>query len=177
MFSFEFAVLDWIQANLRSPIMDLLMAAITTLGNHGLVWLILAGILLLTPKHRKAGVAVLAGLALEVVCCNLVLKPLVGRIRPCDVNPAVQLLVARPDDFSFPSGHTGASFAAVSALYFSRSRLWMPSLILAVLIAFSRLYLYVHYPTDILAGALLGIMTGWAGNLVSAYANRKLRLN
>ena len=177
MFSFEFAVLDWIQANLRSPIMDLLMTAITTLGNHGLVWLILAGILLLTPKHRKAGVAVLAGLALEVVCCNLVLKPLVGRIRPCDVNPAVQLLVARPDDFSFPSGHTGASFAAVSALYFSRSRLWMPSLILAVLIAFSRLYLYVHYPTDILAGALLGIMTGWAGNLVSAYANRKLRLN
>ena len=177
MFSFEFAVLDWIQANLRSPIMDLLMTAITTLGNHGLVWLILAGILLLTPKHRKAGVAVLAGLALEVACCNLVLKPLVGRIRPCDVNPAVQLLVARPDDFSFPSGHTGASFAAVSALYFSRSRLWMPSLILAVLIAFSRLYLYVHYPTDILAGALLGIMTGWAGNLVSAYANRKLRLN
>ncbi len=177
MFSFEFAVLDWIQANLRSPIMDLLMTAITTLGNHGLIWFILAGILLLTPKHRKAGVAVLAGLALEVVCCNLVLKPLVGRIRPCDVNPAVQLLVARPDDFSFPSGHTGASFAAVSALYFSRSRLWMPSLILAVLIAFSRLYLYVHYPTDILAGALLGIMTGWAGNLVSAYANRKLRLN
>ena len=177
MFSFEFAVLDWIQANLRSPIMDLLMTAITTLGNHGLVWLIPAGILLLTPKHRKAGVAVLAGLALEVVCCNLVLKPLVGRIRPCDVNPAVQLLVARPDDFSFPSGHTGASFAAVSALYFSRSRLWIPSLILAVLIAFSRLYLYVHYPTDILAGALLGIMTGWAGNLVSAYANRKLRLN
>lgn len=177
MFSFEFAVLDWIQANLRSPIMDLLMTAITTLGNHGLVWFILAGILLLTPKHRKAGVAVLAGLALEVACCNLVLKPLVGRIRPCDVNPAVQLLVARPDDFSFPSGHTGASFAAVSALYFSRSRLWMPSLILAVLIAFSRLYLYVHYPTDILAGALLGIMTGWAGNLVSAYANRKLRLN
>ena len=177
MFSFEFAVLDWIQANLRSPIMDLLMTAITTLGNHGLIWFILAGILLLTPKHRKAGVAVLAGLALEVICCNLVLKPLVGRIRPCDVNPAVQLLVARPDDFSFPSGHTGASFAAVSALYFSRSRLWMPSLILAVLIAFSRLYLYVHYPTDILAGALLGIMTGWAGNLVSAYANRKLRLN
>ena len=177
MFSFEFAVLDWIQANLRSPIMDLLMTAITTLGNHGLVWFILAGILLLTPKHRKAGVAVLAGLALEVACCNLVLKPLVGRICPCDVNPAVQLLVARPDDFSFPSGHTGASFAAVSALYFSRSRLWMPSLILAVLIAFSRLYLYVHYPTDILAGALLGIMTGWAGNLVSAYANRKLRLN
>ena len=170
MLSFEFAILDWIQANLRNPIMDLLMPAITTLGNSGLIWIILAGILILMPKYRKVGVAVMAGLVLEVVCCNLVLKPLVARIRPCDVNTAVQLLIARPGDFSFPSGHAGASFAAASALYFSRNRLWVPSLMLAVLIAFSRLYLYVHYPTDILAGALLGVMTGWVGNWVSIYA-------
>lgn len=176
MLSFEFAILDWIQANLRNPIMDLLMPAITTLGNSGLIWIILAGILILMPKYRKVGVAVMAGLVLEVICCNLVLKPLVARVRPCDVNTAVQLLVARPDDFSFPSGHTGASFAAASALPFSRSRLWIPSLVLAVLIAFSRLYLYVHYPTDILAGALLGVMAGWAGRWVSAYANEKLLL-
>ena len=176
MLSFEFAILDWIQANLRNPIMDLLMPAITTLGNSGLIWIILAGILILMPKYRKVGMAVMAGLALEVICCNLVLKPLVARVRPCDVNTAVQLLVARPDDFSFPSGHTGASFAAASALPFSRSRLWIPSLVLAVLIAFSRLYLYVHYPTDILAGALLGVMAGWAGRWVSAYANEKLLL-
>lgn len=140
--------------------MDLLMPAITALGNSGLIWIILAGVLILMPKYRKIGVAVLTGLVLEVICCNLVLKPLVARIRPCDVNTAVQLLVARPDDFSFPSGHTGASFAATSALFFSRSRLWIPSLILSVLIAFSRLYLYVHYPTDILAGMLLGVLTG-----------------
>ena len=76
---------------------------------YGLIWIILAGILLFMPKYRKIGVAVLAGLVLEVICCNRVLKPLVARIRPCDVNTAVQLLVARPDDFSFPSGHTGAS--------------------------------------------------------------------
>ena len=176
MLSFEFAILDWIQANLRNPIMDLLMPAITTLGNSGLIWIILAGILILMPKYRKVGVAVIVGLALEVICCNLVLKPLVARVRPCDVNTAVQLLVVRPDDFSFPSGHTGASFAAASALSFSRSRLWIPSLVLAVLIAFSRLYLYVHYPTDILAGALLGVMAGWAGRWVSAYANEKLLL-
>ena len=176
MLSFEFAILDWIQANLRNPIMDLLMPAITTLGNSGLIWIILAGILILMPKYRKVGVAVMAGLVLEVICCNLVLKPLVARVRPCDVNTAVQLLVVRPDDFSFPSGHTAASFAAASALSFSRSRLWIPSLVLAVLIAFSRLYLYVHYPTDILAGALLGVMAGWAGRWVSAYANEKLLL-
>ena len=164
MLSFEFAILDWIQVNLRNPIMDLLMPAITTLGNSGLIWIILAGILIIMPKYRKVGVAVMAGLVLEVICCNLVLKPLVARIRPCDVNTAVQLLIARPDDFSFPSGHTGASSAAVSAFYASRSRLWMPLLILAVLIAFSRLYLYVHYPSDILAGVVIGIMAGWIGS-------------
>lgn len=162
--SFEFAILDWIQENLRNPILDLLMPAITTLGNSGLIWIILAGILILMPKYRKVGVAVMAGLVLEVICCNLVLKPLVARIRPCDVNTAVQLLIARPDDFSFPSGHTGTSFAAVAALYASRSRLWIPSLILAVLIAFSRLYLYVHYPSDVLAGVVIGIMAGWIGS-------------
>ncbi len=164
MLSFEFTILDWIQANLRNPIMDLLMPAITTLGNSGLIWIILAGILILMPKYRKVGVAVMAGLVLEVICCNLVLKPLVARIRPCDVNTAVQLLIARPDDFSFPSGHTGASFAAVAALYTSRNRFWIPSLILAGLISFSRLYLYVHYPTDILAGIAIGVMAGWIGS-------------
>ena len=174
MLSFEFAILDWIQTNLRNPAMDLLMPLITALGNSGLIWLILAGILILVPKYRKVGAAVLVGLVLEVVCCNVVLKPLVARIRPCDVNTAVQLLVVKPDDFSFPSGHTGASFAAASALYCNRNRLWIPSFILAVLIAFSRLYLYVHYPTDILAGILLGVMAGGIGSLVSIYAERKI---
>ena len=163
MLSYEFAILDWIQANMRNPALDLLMPAITALGNSGLIWLLLAGILLLTPKHRRAGAAVLAGLVLEIICCNMVLKPLVARVRPCDVNTAVQLLIARPDDFSFPSAHTGASFAAAAALFADRNRLWIPSLILALLIAFSRLYLYVHYPTDILAGAAIGMMAGWVG--------------
>lgn len=177
MLSYEFAILDWIQANMRNPTLDLLMPAITALGNSGLIWLLLAGILLLTPKHRRAGAAVLAGLVLEIICCNMVLKPLVARVRPCDVNTAVQLLIARPDDFSFPSGHTGASFAAAAALFADRNRLWIPSLILALLIAFSRLYLYVHYPTDILAGAAIGMMAGWAGRqAVDILWKRKRRL-
>ena len=149
------------------------MPAITALGNSGLIWIVLAGVLILVPKCRKAGGAVLAGLVLEVVCCNLVLKPLVARIRPCDVNTAVSLLIPRPDDFSFPSGHTGASFAAVAALCTSRNRLWMPSLLLAALIAFSRLYLYVHYPTDVLAGVVIGTMTGWAGTKIAEILWRK----
>jgi len=97
------------------------------------------------------------------------LKPLVGRVRPCTVNPAVELLVACPTDASFPSGHTASSFAAVGALRAAGSRLWLPGLALAVLIAVSRLYLYVHWPTDVLFGALLG----WALGYLARWLLRK----
>ena len=159
----ELAALDWIQLHLQSGMGDMIMPLITKLGNGGAVWLALAVLLLLWPKTRKLGLAMGLGLALEVLCCNVVLKPLVARVRPCDLNPEVRLLIPRPEDFSFPSGHTASSFAAVSALYFGKSRLWAPAGVLAAAIAFSRLYLYVHFPSDVLAGALIGSMAGWAG--------------
>ncbi len=163
MLTWEFSVLDFIQVHLRSGLGDAVMPLITHLGDSGAIWAVMSLGLLFHPKTRKAGAAMAAALALEVVCCNLVLKPFVARVRPCDINTAVGLLVPRPDDFSFPSGHTGASFAAAFALYFSKSRLYLPAFILAALIGFSRLYLYVHYPTDVLAGTLLGVLLGWAG--------------
>ena len=156
-------ILDYIQAHLRSGFFDTVMPLITALGNGGAIWIGCSAVLLLIPKTRKTGAAMAGSLILEALCCNVILKPLIGRIRPCEVNAAVQLLIAHPTDFSFPSGHTGASFAAVSALYFSRNRLWRVALILAALIAFSRLYLYVHYPSDVLAGAFICIMAGWFG--------------
>ena len=173
MLTWEFSVLDFIQTHLRSSIGDIVMPLISRLGDGGVVWIVLALVLLIYPKTQKTGAALMAALALEVLCCNLILKPFVARIRPCDINTAVQLLVPRPGDFSFPSGHTGAAFAAAYALYFSRSRLRFPALVLAALIGFSRLYLYVHYPTDVLAGAVLGVLLGGAGCALVFWAENR----
>ena len=158
----EFRILNFLQG-IRTPVGDAVMCFITKLGDAGMIWIVLAAILLLIFRTRKTGVVIMAALCIDLVVCNGILKNLFARIRPCDVNTQIQLLIARPDDFSFPSGHTAASFAAVAALYFSGERkLWKPALILACLIAFSRLYLYVHYPTDILGGILVGIAAGYA---------------
>lgn len=163
---FELSILDLLQNCLQSNFLDDAMPIITRLGDGGIIWCAAAVILLAVPKTRRIGAAVIISLALEAVCCNLILKPLVERPRPCDINTAFNLLIPRPTDYSFPSGHTGAAFAAVYALYFAKSRLWLPACILAALIAFSRLYLYVHYPTDILAGVILGIISGRAAKAI-----------
>lgn len=111
---------------------------------------------------RKYGLAMLVGLCIDVIVCNGLLKNLVARTRPCDVNTAIQLLISHPTDYSFPSGHTAASFTAVAALYFSGDKkIWKAAIVLGILIAFSRMYLYVHYPTDILGGLLLGITSAY----------------
>lgn len=160
----EFKILDFLQG-LRIPVGDAVMCFITKLGDAGVIWIVLAVILLLIPKTRKNGLVIMAALCIDLVLCNGILKNLFARIRPCDVNTQIQLLIARPDDFSFPSGHTAASFAAVAALYFSGERkIWKLALALACLIAFSRLYLYVHYPTDILGGIFVGLVAGYMGN-------------
>mgnify|MGYP003371998322 FL=1 len=159
----ELAVLDWLQAHLRCDFLDAVMPWISRICDHGEIWILLAAVLLLLRKHRWTGMSLSFALILDLICCNIVLKPLVGRIRPFLVNTAVELLTAPPADASFPSGHTAASFAAVFALRASGSPLWKPAAVLASVIAFSRLYLYVHWPTDVLGGILVGAAAGWAG--------------
>lgn len=163
MQNLEFAILNWIQAHLRCGFLDAVMPLVSGLCAHGEIWILLALALLLFRRTRRQGAAVAWGLVLDLIACNLLLKPLFGRLRPFAVDPGVLLLVEPPLDASFPSGHTAASFAAVSALRGSGSALWGPSLALALLIAFSRLYLYVHWPTDVLGGAVLGAAVGWMG--------------
>lgn len=120
--------------------------------------------MLILPKTRKTGIIVAAALLMNLILCNLILKNLVARVRPYDVNTAIAILIKKPLDFSFPSGHTAASFAAMTALFLAKmKKAWIAALVLAVLIAFSRLYFYVHYPTDVLGGAVVGILSGIIG--------------
>lgn len=171
--AFEFQILDWFQ-QLHTPFLTWIMKFASRLGDAGLIWILLGAILLLIPKTRKVGVVVTVALILDMITCNIILKPLVARTRPYDVNTAIELLIRAPRDFSFPSGHTAASFAAFAALWFAKERkLCVPVLGLAVLIAISRMYFYVHYPTDVLAGMLLGVFCGWAAVKIVACREKK----
>ncbi len=169
----EIHILDMIQ-NLRTPIGDVVVPLITRLGDAGIIWIILTVLLLIIPKTRKTGVIMMAALLADVLLCNVVIKNLVARTRPFDVNTAVQLLVAKPRDYSFPSGHTAASFASVTALYLAgEKKMWRAALVLAVLIALSRLYLYVHYPTDIIGGVVFGSLSGYLGYKIVEQIRKK----
>lgn len=172
MQQWELGILDWIQANLRCGVLDVLMPALSWTCNHGEIWIVLAAVLLAVKRCRRQGLAVGCALITDLVLCNLILKPLVGRVRPFVVQP-VALLIPPPTDASFPSGHTAASFAAVFALKASGSPLWKPALAVAVAMAFSRLYLYVHWPSDVLGGALVGAAAGFIGAWIARQLRRK----
>ena len=159
----ELQILDVLQT-IHNPVLDTIMCAITRFGDAGIIWILLCVVLLILPRTRKSGAILMAALLVDLVVCNGILKPLVHRIRPFDVKTGIELLVKQPTDYSFPSGHTAASFTSVMALYLAGEKnLWIPALVLAVLIAFSRLYLYVHYPTDVLGGVVVGLAAGALG--------------
>ena len=169
----ELKILDWFQT-LHTPVLDKFMTSVTKLGNAGIFWIILTVLFLLIPKMRKTGVVMAAALIIDLLLCNVLLKNLVARTRPYDVNTGIQLLVAKLRDYSFPSGHTAASFASVTALYLSgERRIWIIALVISCLIAVSRLYLYVHYPTDVLGGIIFGCLSGWIGYHIVKLAEGK----
>lgn len=162
----EIKILDFIREHMTNKAGDVVMPLISSLGDAGIVWIILSLTMIIIPKTRRYGLIIAVSLIIESLICNLLLKPVTARIRPYDLNPLADILVKKPDDYSFPSGHTGASFAAASSLWGWKKSFWIPVTILALLIAFSRLYLYVHYPTDVLSGVLLGSLSGWLSVLI-----------
>lgn len=155
----EGELLFWIQNIFSCPFLDRTMPFISWLGNKGMIWILIAITLILAGKKtRKWGFLMLFSLAAEALLINVVMKPMIARERPFDTW-MLDILVSEPHDFSFPSGHASAAFCAAVTAFFMNRKFGMIMFVFAFLMAFSRLYLLVHYPTDVLAGAILGAGT------------------
>ena len=170
--SFDLPILDWIAANLWCPALDVAMPIITLLGDAGIFWIAVSVLFMITKKYRKTGIGMMFALLMGLLVCNIWLKPTIARIRPYDFQmehfmKEIPLLVGGMHDFSFPSGHTIASFEAAVVILLNNKKLGIPAMILACLIAFSRLYLYVHYPTDVLFSIVLGTAFAFLGNFLA----------
>ena len=160
----EGSILLFIQNNLRNPVLTPVFQVITALGDKGIFWILLTLLLLCFKKTRYIGLCSVAAMVLSVVINNLALKNLVARTRPYELIEGLQLITTKPDDFSFPSGHSSLAFASAVAIcrtWKKRWTVWL--LVLAALIAISRLYVGVHFPTDVLFGVASGIACGFAG--------------
>ena len=187
---FDVSCLNWIQENIANPVLDVFFTVITHLGDAGIFWIAMAVVMLFFKKTRKIGITMGVALVLGLILGNGVLKNVVGRVRPFDLDGAFgsmktveDLLVAKPGDKSFPSGHTLASFESAFVLLWRDKRFGIPAIFIAILVAFSRLYLYLHYPTDIIGGILLAGLNAFLAVLIvdgiykKIESKKKLKLN
>ena len=166
-------IITVMQNNVQNSIFDRIMPIITSLGGM-VLWLVIAGIFICTKKYRKYGVMMAIALIYCAIVGNLTLKPIVARIRPFDANPLIDgLLINAPTDFSFPSGHSMNGFTAAVTILFYNRRWGIAAVALAALIAFSRLYHFVHFPTDVFAGIVIGTMVACVTNVLFVWINKR----
>lgn len=164
------AILAFIQ-KCRFPASDAFFAAVTKLGDGGLLWIAVGAACLILPRARRCGAGVFASLLITYIFTDIILKPIFARARPF-IADGVTPIIAAPHGYSFPSGHTATAFAAASAIFVFNRRAGAAAYAAAALIGFSRAYLYVHYPSDIIAGAVIGIIIGAALGMII----KKLRI-
>lgn len=157
---FEIGILDFIRENFSCKFLDYFFVSITKLSDKGIFWIILAIVLLCFKKTRKTGICLGAVLLIGEILGNQILKKIFERPRPYTVNPSVELVIEKLSSFSFPSGHSRCAVECAIAIYANNKKWGIAAIVLAVLTCLSRIYLYVHYPTDVLAGAALGIIDG-----------------
>ena len=178
--SFDLPILDWIQATMQSAFMDKFMPFITLFGEAGIFWIALSILFMIFPKTRKMGLGMGIAMAMGLLICNVIMKPMIARPRPYDFQMAqfgkvIPLLIEAQHDFSFPSGHTIACFEASVVMLKNNKLLGIPAFILGVLVSFSRMYLYVHYPTDVLVSVILGTLFAFIGDAIAGAVAPKLK--
>lgn len=166
LLEWDAGVLLWIQENMRTELMTVIMKSITRLGDAGCLWIVLSVLFLVLNKTRRVGVASSLAMIFTFITVNLGIKNIVARIRPYEVVDGLNRLVEAQSDYSFPSGHTAHAFAVgVVILIMMPKKVGVPIFIISVLMAYSRLYIGVHYPTDVIGGAIIGTLMG----LLSVY--------
>lgn len=151
-------ILAWIHGNLSSGTMDAVMKAVTLSGDYAMVWIVAALALIIYEPTRKAGIVMVVAIALGQVLNDYIIKEIVARPRPFVEDPSIVLIISPPSGYSFASGHTVKAFAAAFALFIYERKWGSIALCYAALIGFSRVYLCVHYPSDVVAGAFIGIV-------------------
>ena len=156
------SVIIFVQEHIRNGILTPVMVFFSIIGDSGAVWLILSAAMIITKKYRRAGILLLASVAVSWVMNDLILKPLIGRARPFEVIEGLEVLISLPRSYSFPSGHACSSFAAAYALTRGVPKYGKWFYVPAALIAASRVYLGVHYLSDI----MVGIAVGTVGSIV-----------
>lgn len=155
--STELRILLWIQEHLTHPLLDKFFIFITTLGDAGILWILIGLFFLLQKKHRTLGLLIILSLIGSLIMTNVILKNWIARPRPYTVY-SFDLLIDKNPEYSFPSGHTSAAFAAAWMIYMNKKRLGIYMVTLATLMGLSRIYLFMHYPTDVIGGAVVGIL-------------------
>lgn len=174
----EANILLWIQENLRAEWLDPFVIAITYLGNAGIFWILLSVLLLCLPRQRKLGLTCGVSLIFDLLAVNIFIKKAVARVRPYEVIEGLTKIIGEQSDYSFPSGHTAASFAVATVLLMrAPKKLSIPMFILACFISLSRLYVGVHYPTDILGGIVIGALCGVAAVYLVDFIWKKAKKN
>lgn len=176
---FDLSVFEWIQS-IQSNFLTAIMTTITTLGDDGIIFIIMGVVLLFTKKYRKIGVTVLVALLVMLVCNNLVLKELLARPRPFNLDAAEYdwwyeiyrypyFNIHQPSSFSFPSGHTSSAFAAAIAVLWYNRKIGIPLTVFAAIMGFTRIYVEVHYCTDVIAGAVVGAVYALVAVLIAKF--------
>lgn len=167
-------ILLWIQENLRKEFLNPIVTFITSLGDAGWFWILLCALLLFSRKYRKTGLTGLIALLIGFLITNLWLKNMVMRTRPYELVEGLELIGKKAVDFSFPSGHSTASIAA-SAVFLAKlpKKFGVPAILLGVLICFTRLYIGIHYPSDVIAGVLIGLFASFAAVFLMNLINKR----
>lgn len=165
--TWDASVITAIYENAHSAFLTMFFRIVTLLGEGGIFWIAVAVILLFFKKTRRSGICIGASLLIGVIVGNGIIKNVVARPRPYDAIAGIESVVSHLSDYSFPSGHSLCCFEAATALAMNRTKWAIPAYVGAVLVAVSRLFLFVHYPTDVICGALLGVLFGVLGSLAA----------